>query len=133
MKQNEDVLRRVFDAFGAGDVDALDDLYTEGVVLEMPYAKPAPVRVEGRAAVQEYLRAAFGTFRFTLAITDVHELAGEEALMAEYTSEGTVVPTGARYANTYVGIWRFRDGRVSSTREWYDPIVSAAALAAGAS
>jgi len=49
-------------------------------------------------------------------------------VVAEYTSEGTVVPTGKRYANTYIGVWRFRDGRVHHTREYYDPIVSAEAL-----
>jgi ketosteroid isomerase-like protein len=123
-----EVVRKVFDAFGTGDVAALDDLYTEDYVLELPYAKPEPVRVEGRANVQAYLTGAFQVFRFDLSITDHWELEGIDALVAEYTSEGTVLPTGGRYANTYVGIWRFRDGRVSHTREWYDPIVSAQAV-----
>ncbi|MCU1373944.1 MAG: putative PhzA/B-like protein [Actinomycetia bacterium] len=123
-----ELVRKVFDAFGAGDVAALDDLYTEDYVLELPYAKPDPVRVEGRSAVQAYLTGAFQVFRFQLAITDHWKLEGTDALVAEYTSEGTVLPTGARYANTYVGIWRFRDGRVSRTKEWYDPIVSARAV-----
>jgi ketosteroid isomerase-like protein len=125
---NRELLRRVFDAFGAADVAALDDLYTDDYVLELPYAKPEPVRVEGRSAVQEYLTRAFTVFRFQLAITEVNELADGD-LVAEYTSDGTVVTTGKRYANTYVGIWRFRDGRVRSTKEWYDPIVSAEAVA----
>jgi ketosteroid isomerase-like protein len=122
------VVRKVFDAFGTGDVAALDDLYTEDYVLELPYAKPAPVRVEGRANVQAYLAGAFQVFRFDLTITDHWKLEGSDALVAEYTSEGTVLPTGARYANTYVGIWRFRDGRVNHTKEWYDPVVSAQAV-----
>ncbi|HEY8527986.1 MAG TPA: nuclear transport factor 2 family protein [Acidimicrobiales bacterium] len=125
---NTDVLRRVFAALGAADVAALDELYTDDHVLELPFAKPDPVRVEGRAAVQEYLRRAFEVFRFELALTAVHELAGGD-LVAEYTSEGRVVPTGRPYANTYVGLWRFRDGRVCLTREWYDPVVAAAATA----
>lgn len=124
---SEAVLRRVFDAFGAADVDALDELYTDDYVLELPYAKPAPVLVEGRAAVQSYLRQAFQVFRFTLTITAVHELVDGD-LVAEYTSEGSVVPTGTRYANTYVGLWRFRDGRVAATKEWYDPVLSAEAM-----
>jgi ketosteroid isomerase-like protein len=119
-------LRRVFDAIGAADVDALGSLYADDYVLEMPYAKPAPVRVEGLAAVQEYLRRAFETFRFELTITDAWEIDG--GVVAEYTSEGTVVPTGRRYANTYIGVWRFRDGLVHHTREYYDPIVAAEAL-----
>lgn len=124
---NEDVLRRLFAAFGSADVAALDHLYTDDYVLELPYAKPEPVRIEGRETVQAYLTGAFQVFRFELTITAVHELAGGD-LMAEYTSEGKVVPTGRRYANAYVGVWRFRDGRVCATREWYDPLVSAEAM-----
>jgi uncharacterized protein len=125
---NEEVLRAAFAAIGAADVDALASIYAEDYVLVMPYAKPAPVRLEGRDTVLPYLARAFETFRFELTITDVHELAGGD-LVAEYTSEGRVVPTGKRYANSYVGIWRFRDGQVASTKEWYDPMISAEALA----
>jgi ketosteroid isomerase-like protein len=124
---NAQVLRRVFDLLGAADVDCLDQLYTDDYVLELPYAKPEPVRVEGRSAVQDYLRQAFTVFRFELTITAVHELVDGD-LVAEYTSAGTVLPTGRPYANSYVGLWRFRDGRVRSTREWYDPLVSAEAM-----
>ena len=124
---SEQALRRVFDAIGAADVDALADLYTDDYVLEMPYAKPEPVRVEGLATVQAYLRRAFETFRFELTITSSWEIDG--GVVAEYTSEGRVVPTGRRYANTYIGVWLFRDGRIHHTREYYDPIVSAEALA----
>jgi ketosteroid isomerase-like protein len=123
---NLDLLRRAFAAIGAADVDALGGLYTDDYVLELPYAKPRPVRVEGLGAALDYLRRAFQVFRFELAITGVHELVGGD-LVAEYTSEGTVVPTGRRYANSYVGLWRFAGGRVRSTREWYDPMVAAEA------
>jgi uncharacterized protein len=125
---NLDVLRRAFAAIGAADVDALGELYTDDYVLELPYAKPRPVRVEGLGAAQDYLRRAFQVFRFELTITGVYDLVGGD-LVAEYTSEGTVVPTGRRYANSYVGLWRFAGGRVRSTREWYDPVVSAEAIA----
>lgn len=124
---NEELLRAAFDAIGAADVDALASIYAEDYVLVMPYAKPSPVRLEGRDVVLPYLARAFETFRFELTITAVSELVGGD-LVAEYTSEGTVVPSGKRYANSYVGIWRFRDDQVISTKEWYDPMISAEAL-----
>jgi ketosteroid isomerase-like protein len=124
---NAEVLGRVFDALSRADVDALDALYADDYVLELPYAKPEPVRVEGRVAARDYLRRAFEVFRFELTVTTAHELVGGD-LMVEYTSEGRVVPTGRPYANTYVGLWRFDGGRVRSTREWYDPLVAAEAL-----
>jgi ketosteroid isomerase-like protein len=124
---NAAILHRAFAAVGTADVDALDDLYTDDCVLELPYSKPDPVRVEGRAAIKEYLAAAFQVFRFELTLTSMDELVGGD-IVAEYTSEGRVVPTGRRYANTYVGLWRFRDGRIRATKEWYDPIVAADAV-----
>lgn len=123
---NIDLLHRAFAAIAAAEVAALDQLYTADYVLELPYAQPEPVRVDGRAAVQRYLERAFRVFRFELTLTAAHELVGGD-LVAEYTSEGRVVPTGRRYANTYVGLWRFRDGRISATREWYDPVAAAEA------
>jgi ketosteroid isomerase-like protein len=124
------LLERAFAALGAADVDALDELYTHDYVLELPYAKPEPQRVESLAAVKTYLAAAFETVRFTLVIDEVHELAGGHGVIAEYSSEGAVVATGIRYANTYIGLWRMRDGRISATREFYDPVVAAEAFAA---
>ncbi len=41
----------------------------------MPYAKPQPRRIEGRAAATEFARQAFRVFRIEMTITDVHELA----------------------------------------------------------
>ena len=86
-------------------------------------AKPEPGRVEGLSTVQDYLRVAFQTFRFTLTITDVYDVE-PDFLIAEYTSTGEILPTGKPYANAYVGLWRFRDGRASFTREYYDPMAA---------
>ena len=122
---NEKLLREVFDAIGRADVDRLGELYAADYVLELPYAKPEPVRVDGLAAVLPYLRAAFEVFRFTLTISNAFEVIGGDTIIAEYTSEGTVVPSGKAYANTYIGVWTFRDGKVVATREYYDPVVSA--------
>jgi uncharacterized protein len=125
LSTNEKLLREVFDAIGEADVARLGELYTDDYVLELPYAKPDAVRVEGLAATLPYLEAAFKVFRFTLTITNVLEVASGDTIVAEYTSEGTVIPNGKRYANTYIGVWKFRDGKVASTREYYDPVVSA--------
>ena len=123
MSENEKLLREAFVAIGDANTTRLGELYADDYVLEFPYAKPEPKRIEGLAQVLPYLDAAFQVFRFTLTITNVLEVG--DTIVAEYTSDGTVVPTGKPYANTYVGIWTFRDGKVVSTREYYDPMVSA--------
>lgn len=123
MSENEKLLRDAFDAIGRADTARLGELYAEDFVMEFPYAKPGPVRVEGLSTVLPYLDAAFEVFRFTLTITNVLEIG--DTIVAEYTSDGTVVPSGKPYANTYIGIWTFRDGRIASNREYYDPVVAA--------
>jgi ketosteroid isomerase-like protein len=117
-------LQRVFDVLGAADVDALPEIYADDYVLELPYRKPEPVRVDGLAAAQDFLRRSFEGVRFTLRITEVHELADTEGLVAEYTSDGNNLKTGGPFANRYIGLWLFRDGLVRLTREYYDPMVA---------
>ena len=122
---SEQLLRRTFDVLSAADVDALGDLYTDDYVLELPYRKPEPTRVEGLTNAQAYLRAAFERVRFSLTITEVHALADDDGVVAEYTSEGTNLQTGGPFGNRYIGLWLFRGGRVRLTREYYDPMVAA--------
>ena len=119
-----ELVRRVFDAFGAGDVAALDHLYTDDYVLELPFHDPEPVRAQGLAEVATALGPLLQTFRFTLSLVDVHDCVDPDLLVAEYTSEGTVTTTGKPYANTYIGLYRFRDARVCGVKEFYDPLVA---------
>ncbi|WP_420638783.1 nuclear transport factor 2 family protein [Candidatus Poriferisocius sp.] len=124
---NQAILRSVFDAMG--DADAVVAHYTDDYVMELPYAHPdGPDRTEGKEAVRERLVGAFKVLRFTLHLTDVHPCVDPDLLIAEYTSEGEVIPTGRRYANRYIGLWRFRDGKVCFTREYFNPDLARAAL-----
>ena len=122
---SETLLREAFDAIGRADTARLGELYAEDYVLELPYAKPDPVRVEGLSNVLPYLDGAFQVFRFSLSITRLFEVVDGSTIVAEYTSDGTVLPQGTPYANSYIGVWTFRDGKVVSTREYYDPVVAA--------
>ncbi len=126
---NKAVLREVFEAIGAGNAQTLAKLYTQDFILELPYAAPEPIRVEGLDNVGTYLAEALTTFKFTLTLGEVYDLTDPDVLIAEYTSEGEVTTTGVAYANSYIGIWRFRDGQVCGTKEWYNPLVAAEALA----
>ena len=127
-QSNLAILQSVFEAMG--DADAVVAHYTDDYVMELPYASPdGPDRTEGREAVRERLVGAFKVFRFTLHITEVYPCADPDLLIAEYTSHGEVIPTGRRYANSYIGLWRFRDGKVYFTREYLNPEIARAAMA----
>ena len=64
-----------------------------------------------------------------LHITEVYPCVDPDLVIAEYTSQGEVIPTGRRYSNRYIGLWRFRDGKVCFTREYLNPEIARAAMA----
>lgn len=125
---NQEILQSVLDAMG--DADSVVAHYTDDYALELPYAHPDnPDRTEGKELVRERLVQAFKVFRFTLHITEVYPCSDPDLVIAEYISHGEVIPTGRRYSNRYIGLWRFREGKVCFTREYYNPETSRAALA----
>ena len=69
-----------------------------------------------------------GRFEFTLSLVEVHFCVDPDLLVAEYTSEGRAAATGKPYRNTYIGLWRFRDGRICGVKEYLNPMVVAEAL-----
>ena len=126
-RTNFEILQSVFDSMG--DADAVVAHYTDDYVMELPYAYPdKPDRTEGKEAVRQRLVGAFKVFRFTLHITEAYPCVDPDLLIAEYTSEGEVIPSGRRYSNRYIGLWRFRDGKVCFTREYLNPEAAKAAL-----
>ncbi len=126
-RTNLEILQSVFDSMG--DADAVVAHYTDDYVMELPYAHPdKPDITEGKEAVRERLVRAFKIFSFSLHITEVYPCVDPDLLIAEYTSDGEVIPTGRRYSNRYIGLWRFRNGKVCFTREYLNPEAAKAAL-----
>ena len=101
--------------------------YTDDVVFEFPYADP-PHTLEGKDAAHAYLTKALAVFRFTLEITTLHECVDPDELVVEYASTGSISTTGQPYANTYIGVYHFRDGRICRVKEFYNPLPSMRAL-----
>lgn len=119
---------RAFTGVGAGSAEQMLANYTDDLVLELPYANP-PVYLEGKPTILAYLTRAFTVFQMTLGIGAVFATTDPDVVVVEYTSTGRALSTGRPYANSYVGIYWFRDSLICHVREYYNPLVSAAALA----
>lgn len=128
--RNLEAVCRAFDAIGAGDVDRQLENYTEDCVLELPYSDP-PKRLEGRETVRAYLGGALGAFELALGISEVHPCDDPDELVVEFTGTGTYRPNGAAYANTYIAVYRFRDGLIRFQREFYNPAAAARSASGG--
>jgi uncharacterized protein len=128
-RHNREVVEQAFAAVGRGDVEGQLASFADDVVLELPYADP-PVRLEGKEAIGAHLGPALEIFRFQLHVTEVYDCADPDTLILEYTSDGHVTTTGKPYHNAYIGVVRFRDGRICFQREYYNPVPAARALQA---
>lgn len=120
-------IRSFLAAVGEGDVDAMARHWTEDYVLELPYADP-PLVFEGKQAAREYLKGALGVFSMQLQVTDLYECPDQDAVIAEYVSEGKATTTNKPYANRYIGIFIFSGEKVCRQREFFNPLPAAAAL-----
>jgi ketosteroid isomerase-like protein len=126
-KANRALLERALELLSAGDVDAHNELCTDDILFELPYGSP-PGRIEGREPVRAYLKGALAIFSMRLWVTGVFDTDDPNVLVAEYASEGRVTTTGKDYANTYIGVYQFRDGCMCGVREYYTPVPATEAL-----
>jgi ketosteroid isomerase-like protein len=116
------------------DGPALDpELFTEDVVVEMPFAPPGrPDRIEGRAAFVAFAeagRAALPVRFDRCQVTAVHETADPEVIVVEYELGGIATTTGTRASAPFIGVLRARDGRIAHWREYQHTLAIATALA----
>ena len=108
---------------GISDADfaALESVCTPDFLAELPYSDP-PTRLEGFAAYRAAVEPTLEILRFRLSLTALHPGLDPDLLIAEYTSEGIAKPTGKPYRNVYIGLFRFRDGRLCGLREFFNPL-----------
>lgn len=119
-RRNLAAVESAFAAIGRGDAEGQLANYVDDLELQFPFTDP-PKAVRGKAEALPYLTGAFGVFRFELTIDDVIACIDPDRLVIEAHSTGTYLPTGAAYVNTYVIVFRFRDGLIATQREFFDP------------
>jgi ketosteroid isomerase-like protein len=113
----------VLETVSAGRFEDLGQSMTDDLVFELPYGPSfIPNPVVGLEAWNEMQLMTFALFSsFRLELIEFHDCVDPDELIAEYRSEATVVRNGNDYRNRYIGVLRFRDGRISHWREFHDP------------
>jgi ketosteroid isomerase-like protein len=67
--------------------------------------------------------------KFEITITDIYDLLDPNMLIARYRSDAVGRDKPVAYQNEYLGIFRFRDGKITFWREYNNPEVAHAAVA----
>ncbi len=122
--ENVRIVREIVRAVSDYDFDVVARHLHDELVIECPFPAffQGPLRRGGPqvAAGFAFIPQIFKTFR--LSITEIYDCPGQNVVVFEQTSEGEFV-SGTKYANRYVMILGFRDGKVVLWRECFDPIV----------
>ncbi|MFJ3788460.1 nuclear transport factor 2 family protein [Kitasatospora sp. NPDC090091] len=108
----------------AKDIPGWVGLWAEHGVMEFPFAPPGrPRRLEGRAAVADYMR----DYPDHIDLHDfpdlrIHETTDHATIVVEMRGVGRVVATGAPFDMTYIAVVTVEDGRFTSYRDYWNPL-----------
>ncbi|CAN7407778.1 nuclear transport factor 2 family protein [Phenylobacterium sp. LjRoot219] len=112
---NKDLARAYFAAVTAGELP--DSLLTPDMT-----AWTTTQGVLDRATYQGLIRILAGMCAQPLAFTIQSLTAEDDRVVAEATSEGVLV-NGEPYGNTYIFVFRIRDGRLAAIAEHFNALV----------
>jgi ketosteroid isomerase-like protein len=122
------VVQRLLDGVATGPTPALADLYEADAVVELPFARPGGLRLEGRAAIRDHFaRAAQARLTLLPVAVKLHQTLDPEVVIAEYDYEGRAIETGRSFVVSNVQIIRVRAGRIVASRDFHDHAVMSAA------
>jgi ketosteroid isomerase-like protein len=127
------LMRQWLDVVAKGPAEAWPALAVDDVVIRLPYA-PAGVADELRGQA-EAVRAMSPVWQAKERFDwhDVVILRTEDPDLLVTTARSEVVySSGQRYANSYVILTRFRDGKVVEHVEYFNPLPVLALLGAAA-
>ena len=120
---NRAVFVSVLETISAGDFDRLAEFMTDDLVFDLPYGPDfIPNPIEGLEPWNQMQLMTFQLFdSFRQELLEVHECLDPDELIAEYRSDAVVKRNGNAYRNRYIGVVRFRDGKICAWREFHDP------------
>lgn len=124
------VVRRYLEALRRMDTAAMFSELDEEVILKLPIAPPGlPRQIVGRRAFSEFFGPiAAGLWKeITFPTIEVRAEADPERVVATYTSQGTFT-NEEKFKNSYVNLFRIRNGKISETIEFFDPLAVARGL-----
>lgn len=124
------LLRRALDDLDPGARTFLQML-SDDAVMEFPYA-PAGMtqRLEGRAAIAEYLGALTDVLMIeSLSAPVVHRLVQPGVTILEFTGVGQSVRSGKSYDQSYISVITVRGGHIVHYRDYWNPLAAVEAMA----
>jgi ketosteroid isomerase-like protein len=120
---NRALFEKVLATISAGQYEQLREYMTDDLVFDLPYGPDfMPNPIEG---LDPWLEMSLMTFKmftsFALDLTNVIDCSDPDTLVAEYRSDAVVAHNGNSYRNRYIGVVRFRGGKICAWKEFHNP------------
>ncbi|SDZ56932.1 hypothetical protein SAMN05421736_11821 [Evansella caseinilytica] len=99
-------------------------MFTDDVIFEFPYAQePNPKRLDGKAALQQYLERLGEVLEITSFTTPViHVAADAPVFFAQFEATGNNLATGRPYDQSYISVVEVQDGRIVRYQDYWNPL-----------
>ena len=123
---NKALFLKLLGHLGRKEFDAFSECLATDLVQEWPYLPLAsmPHVLHGREALLEVVQRGMADFDpYRYEIDAVHEMVDPNTLIAEYRSNSVYRPRSLPYANRYISVLRFRDGKLAHWVEYVNPLV----------
>ncbi|MDJ0466418.1 nuclear transport factor 2 family protein [Streptomyces sp. H27-C3] len=100
------------------------DLWDEDGILEFPFAPEGrPQRLEGKAAVAEYMRGYPGHIDLhDFPHVEIHQTVTPETIVVEMRGVGRLVETGGPFDMSYIAVVTVKNGRITGYRDYWNPL-----------
>ncbi|THF68542.1 nuclear transport factor 2 family protein [Deinococcus sp. Arct2-2] len=128
----EQLLFHALDALKHGDVQPWIEMFHDDGVMEFPYAPfGMPTRVEGKAAIAEYIRPYPERIAIRRIIPQATYHSGD-VMVVEFAAESTALLTGLQVEMQYIAVITLESGKVKVYRDYWNPLVVIQAMGGSA-
>ncbi|MFD3441032.1 nuclear transport factor 2 family protein [Streptomyces sp. NPDC058685] len=106
------------------DIPAWVDLWDEAGVLEFPFAPDGwPQRLEGKAAVADYMRGYPDHIDLhDFPYVEIHRTVAPETIVVEMRGVGRLVETGSPFDMSYIAVVTVENGLITRYRDYWNPL-----------
>jgi uncharacterized protein len=122
-----EVFLAVVNGVAEGRFDELADLYAEQTDVIHPFDPHRAPALRTREELREHFgRARTGLRRqLTVGNVAIHQTTDPEVIVAEFEYQGTLPDTGEPYAVPGIFVMRVRNGKIVSSRDYFDHLATA--------
>ena len=128
---NKAAFLKLLGHLGRKEFDAFEACLAPDMVQEWPYRPlpSMPERLVGARAVRELMETGMSDFdAYNYSVGQIHDLVDPHTVIAEYSSNSFYRRGQVPYANRYISVLRFRDGKLVYWSEYVNPLIIRQAL-----